>query len=115
MRHYKHFYHYFLRYQEQEQLGQLIILRALSDRVSEINSQDAYCSLKHVYLECHPHQRFHDSDYELLQKYYRVLAKDYYPYRMAAKMFSSRLGSINGSGVPWFHSCRLAPDICALV
>ncbi len=92
VRHYKYFYHCFLRYQEQEQHPRYAVLRALWNRISEIDAEDAYYAFKHVFLECHPQQRFHDSDYEAFCRHYRLLARRYYPYEMAVKMFLKPIG-----------------------
>lgn len=64
VRHYKYFYHYFLRYQKKEQVPHSTVLRTLWNRISEIGDEDGYYAFKHVFLECHPRQRFHDSDYK---------------------------------------------------
>jgi hypothetical protein len=92
VRHYKHFYFCFLRYQKQEGLGRLAVLRALCRRISEVDNEDAYCAFKHVFLECHPRGRFHDSDYRVFCSRWRLLARSYYPYEMAVKMFLRPIG-----------------------
>jgi hypothetical protein len=92
VRHYKHFYLYFLRYQKQEGFGRLAVLRALCKRILEVNDEDAYCAFKHVFLECHPRGRFHDSDYRVFCSRWRLLSQSYYPYEMAAKMFLKPIG-----------------------
>ena len=92
IRHYKNFYLYFLRYQKQEGLGRLAVLRALLKQSLEVNDEDAYCAFKHVFLECHPRGQFHDSDYRVFCSRWRLLAQSYYPYEMAAKMFLKPIG-----------------------
>jgi hypothetical protein len=92
VRHYKRFYFYFLRYQKQEGLGGWAVLRALCRRISEVNYEDAYCAFKHVFLECHPRGRFHDSDYRIFCSRWRLLARSYYLYEMALKMFLKPIG-----------------------
>jgi hypothetical protein len=92
VRHYKRFYFYFLRYQKQEGLEGWAVLRALCRRISEVNYEDAYCAFKHVFLECHPRGRFHDSDYRIFCSRRRLLARSYYLYEMALKMFLKPIG-----------------------
>jgi len=87
VRHYKYFYRYFLRYQERERVVQSAVLRTLWNRISEINGEDAYYAFKHVFLERHPERRFHDSDYKVFCRHWKVLARDFYPYEMAVRMF----------------------------
>lgn len=92
VRHYKHFYGYFLRYQKREQLRHLAVLRTLCKRIFEIDDEDAYCAFKHVFLECHPRGHFHDNDYRAFSSHWRFLARSYYPYEMAVNMFVKPLG-----------------------
>jgi hypothetical protein len=92
IRHYKYFYRYFLRYQKQERLRHFAVLRTLCKRIFEIDDEDAYCAFKHVFLECHPRGRFHDSDYRAFSSHWRLLARSYYPYEMAVQMFLKPVG-----------------------
>lgn len=48
VRHYKHFYAYFLKYREQERLHRLQVLAALFRRVMDIRQNDAGIALRHV-------------------------------------------------------------------
>ncbi len=92
LRHYKYFYRSVLRCQKQEQLGHLMVLRTLWNRIFEIDDEDAYCGFKYAFLECHPRGRFHDNDYRAFSSRWRLRAKSYYPYEMAVKMFLKPLG-----------------------
>lgn len=87
VRHYKYFYHYFQRYQKCEKVVQTAVLRTLWNRISEINGEDAYLAFKHVFIECHPDDRFHDGDYKTYCRQWKLLARRYYPYEMAVHMF----------------------------
>jgi len=51
VRHYKHFYQYFKRYNAIEKNGRLAVLGALVRRVIEIKSEDSDIALRHVYAE----------------------------------------------------------------
>jgi hypothetical protein len=92
VRHYKYFYHYFLRYRKLERAQQYTVLRTLWNRISEIEKEDAYYAFKHVFLECHPRQQFHEADYDAFRRHYLLVAKKYYPYETAVKMFLKPIG-----------------------
>ena len=51
VRHYKHFYQYFKKYNAVEKNGRLAVLGALVRRVIEIKSEDSDIALRHVYAE----------------------------------------------------------------
>lgn len=51
VRHYKHFYQYFKKYNAIEKNGRLAVLGALVRRVIEIKSEDSDIALRHVYAE----------------------------------------------------------------
>ncbi len=48
IRHYKHFYHYFLRYRQQENLHRPQVMAALWRRVAELRKSDADIALRHA-------------------------------------------------------------------
>lgn len=90
--HYKHFYRYLSRFRAQKPTGNYALARALWRRISEINQEDGYYAFKHVFIACHPERCFHDEDYRRFCNHYKALARQYYPYTMAAKMFLKPLG-----------------------
>jgi len=92
IRHYGHFYHFFLKYQARESHGYYAVARTLWHRVREIDNEDAYYAFRHVYQERHPERRFHEDAYRMFRKHYAALARRYYPYEMAAHMFLKPLG-----------------------
>jgi hypothetical protein len=92
IRHYRNFYHFFLKYQVRASHGYYAVARTLWHRAREIESEDAYCAFKHVYLERHPEQRSCEDAYRMFRKHYAALARQYYPYEMAARMFLKPLG-----------------------
>lgn len=49
VRHYKHFYRYFKKYNETERNGRLKVMGALVRRVAEIKNEDSDIALRHVY------------------------------------------------------------------
>ena len=92
IRHYRNFYHFFLKYQVREPRGYYAVARTLWHRAREIENEDACYAFKHVYLERHPERRFYEDAYRMFRKHYAALAHQYYPYQMAARMFLKPLG-----------------------
>jgi hypothetical protein len=92
IRHYRYFYHFFLKYLQREPPNRFAVARTAARRVREIENEDGYYAFKHVYLECHPGQRFEDSAYREFRRRCLALAHRHYPYEMAARMFVKPLG-----------------------
>jgi len=92
IRHYGYFYHFFRKYQVREPHGFFAVARTLWHRAREIENEDAYYAFKHVYLERHPERRSYEDAYRTFRKHYAALARQYYPYEMAANMFLKPLG-----------------------
>ncbi len=92
VQHYKYFYRFFLSYREQEKLPGAAVARTLWNRISEIENEDAYCAFKHVFLESHPERRSYLGQFNVFCQHYRMLARRYYPYEMAVKMFLKPIG-----------------------
>jgi hypothetical protein len=86
IRHYKYFYHYFLRYRDNEDTGSWEVLRVLWSRSARIDNEDAYYAFKHVFEACHPNVSFHDEEYKAFRRHYLTVAKHHYPLAMAVKM-----------------------------
>jgi hypothetical protein len=62
VRHYKHFFKYFKKYNSIEGNGRLAVLGALLRRVTEIKSEDSEIALRHVFAIRYP-ERVHDTAY----------------------------------------------------
>lgn len=92
IRHYRHFYHFFLKYQAREPHGHYAVARTLWHRAREINNEDAYYAFKHVYLERHPERPLFEDAYRMFRKHYAALARQHYPYEMASRMLLKPLG-----------------------
>lgn len=92
VRHYKHFYQYFRRYQEIQHPSRTAVLRTLLRRMSEVNAEDAFFAFKHVHLTCHPGASFGMRDYKAMRDAFRRLAKPHFPFEMATKMLLKPLG-----------------------
>ncbi|MGA9855243.1 MAG: ferritin-like domain-containing protein [Gammaproteobacteria bacterium] len=103
VRHYKHFYHYFLRYREREGASRARVLKALWHRLKMIDGEDGLIAIKHVYLASHPDQPFDMRVYRDLRKRYQHKVRKYFPLEMSIKMLIKPLGlspSIQHMAVP---------------
>jgi hypothetical protein len=92
VRHYKYFYRYFQRYRDRERPGRVAVARALWDRIDEIDTEDAFCAFKHVYLARNPGTAFNRSDFEGFLQAFGQYAKSQFPYDMAVRMLLKPLG-----------------------
>jgi hypothetical protein len=86
VRHYKHFYRYFLRYRALEQPSRFAILRTLLNRAAEVEAEDAFYAFKAVFGVCNPHTEFQSSDYAAYRDDAVQLTKRHFPHAMAVKM-----------------------------
>ncbi|MGH8306673.1 MAG: ferritin-like domain-containing protein [Gammaproteobacteria bacterium] len=86
VRHYKYFYHYFLRYREREQVGRWTIFRAILRRLRMIDGEDSSIALKHAYGVRHPGAPFDNRLYRRIQKRGRYLMGPHFPHDMSVKM-----------------------------
>jgi hypothetical protein len=57
IRHYKHFYRYFCRYQQAEPASRCAIFGALLNRLRMIGGEDSMVAMKHLYRDRHPGER----------------------------------------------------------
>ena len=92
VRHYKHFYRFFLRYREHEQPSRVAVARTLWARIGEVDAEDAFYAFKHVYLAHNPEAEFRKEDYAAFRAQLRPLAVRHFPHRMASKMLLKPLG-----------------------
>jgi hypothetical protein len=53
VRHYKHFYRYFRRYQQREGQGRLRLARTLAKRLFASRDDDGYCAFRHLWRATH--------------------------------------------------------------
>lgn len=83
--HYVHFFQYFKRYRDEENLGRGRITRSLLGRVAEIDSEDAWFAFRSIY-----HVAADGTDAERAYHQYLQRAHDrmrvYYPFDMAVTM-----------------------------
>ena len=92
VRHYKHFYRFFLRYCENELPSRVAVARTLWARINEVDAEDAFYAFKHVYLAQNPGTEFHTDDYAEFRARLRPLAARHFPHQMASKMLLKPLG-----------------------
>ncbi|MGB4466773.1 MAG: ferritin-like domain-containing protein [Azovibrio sp.] len=85
VQHYKHFYHYFLKYKEQEHLHRPHVFATLWRRVAELRKSDADIALRHAAA-----WRFQGEDeapaYAAIQKQVYDLMRAQYPTDLAVRM-----------------------------
>ena len=86
VRHYKYFYHYFLRYRDLEGAGRTRTLRALWHRLKMIDGEDGLIAMKHVYRICNPGKQFNKRVYRDLHRRCRRAAGRHFPHEMSIKM-----------------------------
>jgi hypothetical protein len=92
VRHYKHFYRYYLRYKEIEKPSRVALLRMLWARSSEIDAEDLVYAVKHILRVRNPALRWKRSEYEAVRDASFRMMRDHYPFPMAAKMLLKPLG-----------------------
>lgn len=92
VRHYKHFYRYFLRYRTVERPGRAAVLRTLWNRAAEVEAEDAFFAFKAIHLAQNPGDEFRASDYAAHRDSMLRLAKRHFPLTMAMKMLLKPLG-----------------------
>jgi len=86
VRHYKHFYRWFRRYRALERPSRLAVARTLWSRSIDVESEDALCAYKAIFLGLNPGAAFQRHDYEAYRGSVLELAKQHMPYDMAIKM-----------------------------
>lgn len=86
IRHYSHFYRYFVRYQLTRPATRLAVLRTLWARINEVDGEDAYCAFKHVFRYAAPEQTFDERSYRAFRQRLLGRARELYPVHMASKM-----------------------------
>jgi hypothetical protein len=92
VRHYKHFYRFFLRYRAAEQPSRVAVARTLWARIGEVDAEDAFYAFKHVCLARNPGTEFHPERYAAFRAQLRPLVVRHFPHRMASKMLLKPLG-----------------------
>ncbi len=92
VRHYKHFYRYFRRYQAFERPGRAAVLRTLWARAADIDAEDAFYAFRAIYRAGNPDAEFKKSDYDAYRRDLSRLGRRAFPYDMSVKMLLKPLG-----------------------
>lgn len=86
IRHYKHFYRYFRRYQQIEPESRSAIFAAVLHRLRLIDGQDGTIALKYVYAGMRPGKQFDRRTFRTLRSSSQTLIGPHFPYRMSVQM-----------------------------
>jgi rubrerythrin len=92
IRHYKHFYRYFCRYQQTEPASRHAIFSALLNRLRMIDGEDSVVAMKHLYRDRHHGERLDNHICRTLRRRSRQLARPHFPHRMCVQMLLKPLG-----------------------
>jgi ferritin-like protein len=92
IRHYKHFYRYFCRYQNAEPASRRAVFSALLNRLRMIDGEDSNIAMKHLYGARHPDKPLDDRIYRNLRRNSRQLIRPHFPHRMCVQMLLKPLG-----------------------
>jgi hypothetical protein len=85
-RHYNLLSYHYRRWAEAEGTGRRAVLATLHARLGELDREDIYIAMKHVFRTLHPDRPFTPADYRATRDHYARLARRHYPYRTAARM-----------------------------
>jgi hypothetical protein len=92
IRHYKHFYRYFRRYQRAEPASRRDIFSALLNRLQMIDGEDSVITIKHLYRSYYTCEQLDNRIYRNLRRRSRQLIRPHFPYRMCVQMLLKPLG-----------------------
>ena len=96
VRHYKHFYHYFMRYREREAIGRHRVFRAVLKRVLEIRDEDSDIALRHVFETRYPDRAGDAAECKRVTSRARDLLRRHIPADMTVKMLLKPLDLPSG-------------------
>jgi len=86
VRHFKHFYHHFMRYREREAIGRHRVFRAVLKRVLEIRNEDSDIALRHVFAARYPERAGDAAECRRVTSRARDLLRRHIPAEMTVKM-----------------------------
>ena len=86
IRHYKHFYRYYCKYQQIAPERRPGVVHALYNRLRMIDGEDSFVTMKHLYATRHPGAIFDKRVYRDLRRQSRRLIRPHFPHRMCVKM-----------------------------
>jgi hypothetical protein len=85
VRHYSYFDKYYNFYNQKEKLPRAQVLKVISKRLKDVNSEDVEMAFRAVY-ETLNNGSFDNKEYDLFLKNINKMASENYPYNMAIKM-----------------------------
>ncbi len=91
VRHFKHFYHYFRRYQQTAKHGRLRVAGTLWRRLRAAMNEDGHIAFRHAYAVRHPGQPNTAATYAEFRRKISRIARAHYPYGMGAEMLLTPL------------------------
>lgn len=86
VRHYKHFYHHFMRYRERDAIARHRVFKAVLKRVLEIRDEDSDIALRHVFLARYPDRAGDEAECRRITSRARDLLRRHIPADMTVKM-----------------------------
>lgn len=86
VRHYKHFFRYFKKYNVAERKGRLRVMGALKRRLLEVRNDDAEIALWHTFHVREPHLGRDSDEFRAMFTAVRRAVQGHYPVGMAIKM-----------------------------
>lgn len=92
VRHYKHFYRYFVRYRDAEDTGRARVLLALWRRLKMIRDDDGFLVFRHIHAARNPSLSVDAGIYADMRGRCRGLIGEHFPHEMTAKMLLKPLG-----------------------
>jgi len=85
-RHYNLFLYLYRRCAKAEGTGRRAVLGTLRARIGELDQEDVYCAIKHVFQVLYPDRPFTSADYRQVQDHHARLIRRHYPCRTAVQM-----------------------------
>jgi hypothetical protein len=108
VRHYKHFFRYFNKYNEVEHNNRATVLGALARRLQEMLQSDAEYGLWHAFRVRHPRASRKGREFRRAVARTKALVRRHYPTPMAIKMFLKPLALPPALNRLSYHAAKLA-------
>ena len=108
VRHYKHFFRYFNKYNELEHNSRATVLGTLARRLLEMRRSDAECGLWHAYRARHPRASREGHEFRRAVARTTGLVRRHYPAPMAIKMFLKPLALPPALNRLSYHAAKMA-------
>jgi|HubBroStandDraft_6_1064221.scaffolds.fasta_scaffold758164_1 hypothetical protein len=86
IRHYKHFYRYLQKYQQQDGERRGAIATALWNRLRMIDGEDSRIAVRHIYRERNDGRPLEERAFKGMKRGWRGLIQPHFPHRMCVQM-----------------------------